>query len=192
LPSRADFLVPVQALSIVFRAKFRDILKREGLLNLADPAVWDRDWVVHSQAAGDGRASLHYLAPYVFRVAISDHRIVSCDDGKVTFTYRRVGSNRPRMMTLDALEFIRRFLQHALPAGFQKVRHFGFLSPSSGIVTEAVRWLVTLFNGAFFALVAKGVEGAITTSTPRCPACGGPLSVLGFAPAPVPAVFDTS
>jgi Putative transposase len=64
MPSRADFLVPAQALSIVFRAKFRDILKRAGLLNLADPAVWDRDWVVHSQAAGDGRASLHYLAPY--------------------------------------------------------------------------------------------------------------------------------
>jgi hypothetical protein len=192
LPSRADFLVPVQALSILFRAKFRDILKREGLLNLADSAVWDRAWVVHSQATGDGRASLHYLAPYVFRVAIGDHRIVSCDDGKVTFTYRRVGSNRPRKMTLDALEFIRRFLQHVLPAGFQKVRHFGFLSPSSGIVLEAVRWLVTLFNGAFFALVAKSVEGPTTTSTPRCPACGGPMSVLGFVPASVPAVFDTS
>ena len=140
MPSRADFLVPVKALSIVFRAKFRDILQREGLLNLADPAVWRRDWVVHSQAAGDGRASLRYLAPYVFRVAIGDHRIVSCDDGKVTFTYRRVGSNRPRKMTLDAMEFIRRFLQHVLPAGFQKVRHYGFLSPNSGTALEAVRW----------------------------------------------------
>ena len=58
LPSRADFLVPVEALSIIFRAKFRDVLEREGLLNLVDPAVWRRDWVVHSQAAGDGRASL--------------------------------------------------------------------------------------------------------------------------------------
>jgi hypothetical protein len=85
LPSRADFLVPAKALSIVFRAKFRDILRRENLLNLVDPAVWSRDWVVHSQAAGDGRESLRYLAPYVFRVAIGDHRIVSCDDGKVTF-----------------------------------------------------------------------------------------------------------
>ena len=56
LPSRADFLVPAKALSIVFRAKFRDILRREGLLNLVDPTVWSRDWVVHSQAAGDGRS----------------------------------------------------------------------------------------------------------------------------------------
>ena len=154
LPSRADFLVPAKALSIVFRAKFRDILAREGLLELVDPAVWRRDWVVHSQAAGDGRESLRYLAPYVFRVAIGDHRIVSCDDGKVTFTYRRVGSNRPRKMTLDAMEFLRRFLQHVLPAGFQKVRHYGFLSPNSGTSLEAVRWLITLHNGGVFTLLA--------------------------------------
>ena len=89
LPSRADFLVPVKALSILFRAKFRDLLAREGLLEQVDPSVWHRDWVVHSQPAGDGRESLRYLAPYVFRVAIGDHRIVSCDDGRVTFTYRR-------------------------------------------------------------------------------------------------------
>ena len=164
----------------------------QGLLDQVDPAVWRRDWVVHSQAAGDGRASLHYLAPYVFRVAIGDHRIISCDDGKVTFTYRRVGSNRPRKMTLDAPEFIRRFLQHVLPAGFQKVRHFGFLSPNSSITLEAVRWLVTLLSGAVFALQAARAKGPAETAAPRCPVCGGAMSVLGFVPAPVPAVLDTS
>ena len=169
LPSRADFLVPVKALSIVFRAKFRDILKREGLLNLVDPAVWRRDWVVHSQAAGDGRASLRYLAPYVFRVAIGDHRIVSCDDGKVTFTYRRVGSNRPRKMTLDAMEFLRRFLQHVLPAGFQKVRHYGFLSPNSGIALEAVRWLVTLYQRGDLRPAAERAEEPATTPRTALP-----------------------
>jgi hypothetical protein len=147
LPSRAEFLVPVKALSIVFRAKFRDILRRDGLLNLIKPTTWQRDWVVHSQAAGDGRQSLRYLAPYVFRVAIGDHRIVSCDDAKVTLTYRRVGSHRPRKMTLDAMEFLRRFLQHVLPASFQKVRHFGFLSPGSSTSLETVLWLITLHNG---------------------------------------------
>jgi hypothetical protein len=95
-------------------------------------------------------------------------------------------------MTLDAPEFIRRFLQHVLPAGFQKVRHYGFLSPHSRIALEAVRWLVTVLTGAIFALVAKGAEGPTTTAAPRCPACGGPMTVLGFAPAAVPAVFDTS
>jgi Putative transposase/Transposase zinc-binding domain len=190
LPSRADFLVPVKALSILFRAKFRDILAREGLLHLVDPAALRRDWVVHSQAAGDGRASLRYLAPYVFRVAIGDRRIVSCDDGKVVFTYRRVGSNRPRKMVLDAMEFLRRFLQHVLPAGFQKVRHYGFLSPSSGTSIEAVRWLVTVHNGAMFVLLAKRVVEPAAQPGPRCPACGSPMVVLGFVPALAP--FDTS
>src|SRR4029077_5078392 len=134
------------------------------------------------QAAGDGRATLHYLAPYVFRVAIGDHRIVSCDDGKVTFSYRRVGSHRPRKMTLDAMEFIRRFLQHVLPAGFQKVRHYGFLSPHRTIALEAGRRVVPALTGAIFALVAKGAEEPTTAAAPRCPACGGRMSVLGFAP----------
>jgi len=165
LPSRADFLVPAKALAIVFRGKFRDILRREGLLNLVDPTVWSRDWVVHSQAAGDGPQSLRYLAPYVFRVAIGDHRIVSCDDGKVTFTYRRVGSNRPRKMTLEAMEFLRRFLQHVLPAGFQKVRHYGFLSPNSATSIEAVRCLVTMHNGTIFTLLAKRAEERVSILT---------------------------
>jgi hypothetical protein len=196
MPSRADFLVPVKALSVMFRAKFRDVLKREGLLEQADPAAWSRDWVVHSQAAGDGRASLHYLAPYVFRVAIGDHRIVSCDDDKVTFTYRRVGSNRPRKMTLDAHEFLRRFLQHVLPTGFQKVRHYGFLSPNSRTSLETVQWLVTVYAGLIFVLRAKAVQQPSTIAGPNCPACGTPMCVVGFVPAPaavpVPAVFDTS
>ena len=94
MPSRANFFVPEQALSILFRAKFRDALARDGLLDQVDPAVWRSDWVVDSRAVGDGQTSLKYLAPYVYRVAISDHRIVSCDDGQVTFSYRRVGSKR--------------------------------------------------------------------------------------------------
>jgi hypothetical protein len=192
LPSRADFLVPAKALSIVFRAKFRDILRREGLLTLVNPAVWSRNWVVHSRAAGDGRESLRYLAPYVFRVAIGDHRIVSCDHEKVTFSYRRVGSNRLRKMTLDAMEFLRRFLQHVLPAGFQKVRHYGFLSPKSGVSIEAVRWLITLHNGGVFTLLAMLTAPPAEPLSLRCPACGGIMTVLGFAPAPAPAVFDTS
>jgi hypothetical protein len=192
LPSRADFLVPVQALSIVFRGKFRDILRREGLLERVDASVWHRDWVVHSQPAGDGRESLRYLAPYVFRVAISDHRIVSCDDGRVTFTYRKVGSKRPRKMTLDAMEFLRRFLQHVLPSGLQKVRSYGFLSPRCPMALELVRWLIALCNGLTYVLAANRAEAASVPALPSCPACGGPLIRLGFVPAGEPAIFDTS
>ena len=184
--------MPVRALSILFRAKFRAALERAGLLSEVDPAVWRQDWVVHSQAAGDGQASLKYLAPYVFRVAISDHRIISCEDGQVTFSYRRSGSNRYRKMTLDAFEFIRRFLQHVLPSGFQKIRHYGFLSPNSTESIAAVRWLVTLYYGLVSRLRGDRPAATAAASPVRCPACGGPMHVIGFLP-PVPAVvFDTS
>jgi hypothetical protein len=193
LPSRADFLVPVKALSIVFRGKFRDLLGREGLLEKVDPSVWHRDWVVHCQPAGDGRESLRYLAPYVFRVAIGDHRIVSCEDGRVTFTDRRVGSNRRRKMTLEAMEFLRRLLQHALPSGFPKVRHYGFLSPASGVALERVRWLIALWAGLTYVLQARrSQEPTGPVPAVGCPVCGGPLVRPGLVPARAPAVFDTS
>src|SRR3954453_16134129 len=110
LASRADFFAPVRALSILFRAKFRDALERAGLLGEVDPTVWRQDWVGHSQAVGDGRASLKYLAPYVFRVALSDRRVVSCEEGRVTFSYRRSGSNRWGEKTGDAPQFYPPFL----------------------------------------------------------------------------------
>ena len=157
---------------------------------MVDPAAWRRDWVVDSQAAGDGRASLRYLAPYVFRVAIGDHRIVSCEDGIVTFTYRRVGSKRLRKMSLDAIEFLRRFLQHVLPAGFQKVRHYGFLSPNCATSIEAVRSMVTVHNRAKFVLLAKPTAEPAARPVPRCASCGGPMVLLGFVPVLAP--FDTS
>jgi hypothetical protein len=191
LPSRADFLVPVKALSIVFRAKFRDRLRGAGLLEAVDPAAWHRDGVVHCRPAGDGRPSLRYLAPYVFRVAIGDHRIVSCDGGRVTFTYRRVGSNRRRKRTLEAREFLRRLLQHVLPPGFQKVRHYGFLNPVASVSLDLVRWLIALWAGLRYVLRSSRDEAA-PAGVPRCPACGGRLVRMGFAPAAVPSAFDTS
>jgi hypothetical protein len=192
LPSRADFLVPVRALSLVFRAKFRDLLRHEGLLEAVDPAAWRRDWVVHCQPAGDGRRSLRYLAPYVFRVAIGDHRIVACDDGRVTFTYRKVGSNRRRKMTLEAMEFLRRFLQHVLPPGLPKVRHYGFLSPAGSVSLDLVRWLIALWAGLTYVLRSTRDEAVAPPGGPTCPACGGRLVRLGFAPASGPSAFDTS
>jgi hypothetical protein len=111
---------------------------------------------------------------------------------QVTFVYRRVGSNRLRRTTLDAMEFLRRFLQHVLSAGFQKVRYYEFLSPNSATSIEAVRWLVTLHNGAMFTFHAKPAQKPATEPAPRCPQCGVHMSVKGFVPALVPAVFDSS
>jgi hypothetical protein len=73
-------------------------------------------------------SALKYLAPYIFRVAISNNRILKLEDGKVTFRYRTSGTGKTKTCTLPAEESIRRFLQHVLPKGFVKVRYYGFLA----------------------------------------------------------------
>ena len=174
--------MPVKALSEIYRAKFKDAMQQAGLRNRIDPAAWKQPWVVHSRAVGDGRASLAYLAPYVFRVAISDRRIISHDDKSATFSYRKSGSNRWRRMTLDAMEFLRRFLQHVLPRGFQKVRHYGFLSPNAGPSIESIRWLVFVQPGQIYRMLWTTQYVAPIPPRVRCPACGQALVLVGFWP----------
>jgi hypothetical protein len=190
LPSKANFFVPVKALSKIFRAKFRDELQRAGLLDQINPVVWQKKWVVHSKLVGDGRAALKYLAAYVFRVAICDRRIRSCDHDQVTFSYRRSGSRRWRNLTVDAHEFLRRFLQHVLPTGFQKVRYYGFTSPNASATADKLRWLLALRAGQSFVLHARQIP--LSKPTPTCSACGGRLYIVSFVRFAGRALFDTS
>jgi len=88
-PSRIDFYLPVLALSKIFRAKFRDEMKKAGLLHHIPDEVWQIDWIVNSQAVGSSEASIKYLAPYVFTVAISNTRIVKVEDRKVFIRYKK-------------------------------------------------------------------------------------------------------
>jgi hypothetical protein len=128
LPSRKNFLFPVKALSKIFRAKFRDALRQTDGFADVPAEVWQQEWVVNCRPVGSGVNALKYLAPYIFRVAISNKRILKLEDGKVTFRYRASDTGRLRTCTLPAKEFIRRFLQHVLPKGFVKVRYYGFLA----------------------------------------------------------------
>jgi len=179
-PARADFFVPVKALSILYRAKFKEAMRRAELLDAIDPAAWRKEFVTDSRAVGDGRSSLKYLAPYVFRVAISDRRIVSCDRRQVTFLYKKSGSRRWRKMTVEAMEFVRRFLQHVLPSGFQKVRHYGFFHPQCKLQFEAVRWLASLHYDLVFLLLCHVQDVGIERPRLRCADCGGPLVVTAL------------
>ena len=169
LSSRKDFYVPVQALSPIYRAKFRDAMERAGLLDRIDPQVWTLNWNVDSQAVGASHTSLKYLAPYVFKVAISNSRIVRVEDHTVTFKYREHGTDLYRTTSLDVLEFIRRFLQHVLPHGFMKVRHYGFLSATSAVPIDTIRALIDHHSGPAVPQSLPELPG------PRCPNCGGPL-----------------
>ncbi len=130
------FLVPVQALSKIFRAKMRDGLRAAGLLHQVPAQVWQQPWVVHAQHAGRGDKVLEYLGRYVFRIAISQSRLESLQDGQVTFRYRDNQSQQIKRVRLPAAQFVQRFLQHVLPQGLAKVRHYG-LAASAGQERQA-------------------------------------------------------
>ena len=142
--SRSDFLLPVKALSIIFRACFRDELKKENLalFNHIPSNLWRKDWVVNSIPVGRGENALKYLAQYVFRIAISNSRIISLKNGAVTFKYKESLTNQWKIMRLEVEEFIRRFLQHVLPSGFVKVRYYGLFASANRDKLSTVRILL--------------------------------------------------
>ena len=171
-PARPGFYLPVRALSRIVRAKFRDQVDTHGLLGEIPAEVWATEWNVNCQAAGDGREALQYQAPYVFKVAIGERRILSVDADSVRFRYQKQHSNRVRTMTLPVMEFMRRFLQHVLPRGFMKVRYYGFLSPSSSVPLEDVKARIEMASG--FALAAPEANSEPPAGL-RCRQCGGAL-----------------
>jgi Putative transposase/Transposase zinc-binding domain len=173
--SRSDFLVPVKALSLIFRAKFRDALKKSALFALVNPRVWFHDWVVHAEPVGSGEQAFKYLAPYIFRVALSNNRILKLQHGAVTFAYKESATDQLKRCTVSAEEFIRRFLQHVLPPRFIKVRYYGLLSPAQRQLLHKARSLLA-------APIDKPKSETVKTAAPRallsCPHCGGPLTLL--------------
>ena len=146
VPAREDFLLPVKALSPIFRAKFRDALRETDCFTAVPASVWDQDWVVHCQPVGNGQKAFKYLAPYIFRVALSNSRLVSCENNQVTFRYRDSHTGQPKLCTLEVEAFIHHFLQHVLPKGFVKVRYYGLLSPGCRSALALVRQHLTPAN----------------------------------------------
>ena len=144
---RRDFLFPVKALSRVFRGKYltalRDAYTQGGLEFAGSMAplgdartfqrllapLWQQPWVVYAKPPfASAQQVMSYLGRYTHRVALSNDRLVALREGQVVFRWRdRRHSNRPKVMTLAAEEFIRRFLLHVLPAGFMRIRHYGVL-----------------------------------------------------------------
>ena len=169
LSSRQDFYLPVKALSRIYRAKFRDAMRKTGLLDRIESKVWSAGWNVDCQAVGGSDTSLKYLAPYVFKVAISNNRIVRVENRTVTFKYREHNTDLYCTASLDVVEFIRRFLQHVLPNGFMKVRHYGFLSANCALPIDTIRALIDHPSGPAVP------QSLPELAAPRCPNCGGPL-----------------
>jgi len=148
LSCRKGFFIPVRVMSSLFRGKFLDLLNKyfkrgdlafSGCINhLKAPGafasfknqLYHKKWVVYCKPPFDGVTGvLQYLGRYTHRIAISNNRIIAIRDGKVSFLWRDYANgNRQKIMTLQADEFIRRFLIHVLPTRFVRIRHFGLLA----------------------------------------------------------------
>jgi hypothetical protein len=171
-----QFLLPERVLSRRTRNLFRTQLQTErpDLFRQVPAAVWRQDWVVNTQPVGSGEKALAYLAAYVQRTALSAQRIVQAQDGQTTFRYRHSDTGRWRLLTLETGEFLRRFLQHVLPAGFHRVRYFGFWSPAA-----KARWARVL---ALLDWKAPPPPPPRPTWAMTCPGCGRPMTRLAVLP----------
>jgi hypothetical protein len=123
---------------------------------------------------GNGETALKYLAPYVFRVAISNNRIEKLENDAVTYRYKESTSGQNRRRTLPVEEFIRRFLQHVLPKGFVKVRYYGFFAPGNRRLLAQVQSLLGA-NAKPDAPDEPTATALPAQSPPHCPRCGQPL-----------------
>lgn len=169
--TKYDYLVPEKAVAKIFRGKFRDLLKKTDLFDQVPCEIWQQPWVVDIIDVGSGRAAMKYLAPYIFRVGITNNNIIKLEDGKVTFLYRDSSTGRYETKTLEAQEFIRRFLRHVLPHRFRKVRYYGFLSPTKRDLIEQIKKLLHISPTH-----NHQEDGSLCNAdSPRCPKCGGVL-----------------
>jgi len=176
------FLVPVTALSKLIRGKLCARLRKSNsdLYSQIDPVTWSKDWVVHCLHYRQGQnAVLKYLARYVFRIAITNHRIIGMDQTHVTFRYKDRRAGKWKTCRIEGIEFIRRYLQHTLPKGFHKVRYYGIWhkSNANNVNVLANKFAISAATAAL-PLQDISADNAETTAEPipnkplRCPHCG--------------------
>jgi hypothetical protein len=171
--SKPDFLMHVKPLSRLIRRLFREKLKQTDLFDRVPASLWKKEWVCHIEPVGNGEAVLKYLAPYVYRVAVSDRNILNVDNGNVTFRYKEQDNQSFQYATVNAPEFLRRFLQHVLPKGFVKIRYFGFLATKKRKTLDHVKERIGYRLCSKSPSYPKKPRKAMT-----CPDCGNVLIFL--------------
>jgi hypothetical protein len=181
-----DFLVPVRKLSPMIAKRFAAALEKTHpeLFAQIPAAVWRREWCSYCKPYGKGQdAVLNYLARYVFRVALTNHRLVAMDDTHVTFRYKDSKTGQWQTERLEGVQFLRRFLFHVLPKGFHKVRYYGLWHPCKRDRQARARLLLELTTAAAgqrpLTFMADIVDEAIGQGEPapqdhavQCPKCG--------------------
>ena len=173
-PKRATFFLPQRVLAARFRTRLKAALKDQAQAAAIPTQLWRQPWVVDVQPAGSGESALKYLSAYVSRTALGSQRILQDQQGQITFNYKDSQDAQWRRLTLSALEFLRRFLQHVLPKGFQRVRYYGWLSPAA---TRRWERILALLDGK-----PRQPCPAVPQLPPLCPQCHQPMAHLGRLP----------
>lgn len=196
-----NFLLPVRVLSRYFRRRFLELLTdalgrhqtfctRTSHLNRAAMFMQARnvEWVVYAKPPfGGPEQLLAYLARYTHRIAVSEHRLVAFNGRHVRFRWKDYRDhNRQKIMTLDAREFLRRFLLHVLPDRFVRIRHYGFLGNR-----VRARNLLRARSELPAHTIMKPVDDVMPAPKRRCPQCAAPLIMIETYP-PSPQVMDSS
>jgi hypothetical protein len=216
---RRRFLLPVKVLSCFFRGVFLDALEKAyaagelqffgDLEPLRDPQAFarylapfhQRKWVVYAKPPfGGPQRVLEYLGRYTHRVAISNRRLLALENGHVSFDWKDYRDGQQKVMTVAADEFIRRFLQHALPTGFQRIRYYGFLANCHRAAKlELCRRLLATAISALLPQPDQCRDFIAVITGPKlklCPQCGigilASMQVMGTCHGPVPLRVDTS
>lgn len=192
--TRPGFLAPVHKLSQLFRTKLERLIGDAAVESGVPEHVFYKEFVSFSKPVGDGVATLKYLSRYMFRTAITNKRIESVDDTHVSFTYRKK-QKRPdgepslkgpvRTMKLTAMKFLSRFLQHVLPRGHQRVRHYGFLSRTSKVNLDLLRATILkcIADSEPDLELVEWTVPVLRSSVdagPKCPTCGALLTFKSF------------
>lgn len=177
--TQGKFLFPVKAMSKVFRTKYVEKLKLRlpGLEKHLVNALFQKPWVVYAKRPfGSPQVVLEYLGRYTHQIAISNHRITAIDQDTVSFSYKDYRQDgKKQLLTLEAIEFIRRFAQHILPRGFIRIRHYGILS-GTGKTTSIP--LIRLQLPPVLTLAVKPPRQLVEYNPLLCPCCQTETMVL--------------
>lgn len=170
------FFLPEKVLARRFRNRLRRALAHDDpeAWRQIPAAVWRADWVVDSLAVGSGETALRYLSAYVYKTALSSARILTDDERGVTFRFRRSDDGAWQTLTLAPEEFLRRFLQHVLPRGFQRVRSYGWLAPAA---REKWRRIEALLDWK-----RPAPPPSQPLPVPECPHCRKPMALIERLP----------
>lgn len=177
------FLAHVDPLSLRFRTLFKKALEKnhQELFSQVPVKVWHQKWVVHCEPAGYGREVIQYLAPYIFRTAMTNQRQLTLhDDATVSFRYKDNETKGRKTCRLEVMELFRRYLQHVLPGGFVKIRYFGLMGANQGKLLKQLKWLILKSiskkeQACFLAIVFKTREKQM-----RCRCCGAVMVQTGI------------